>query len=188
MSEAKQEAEGGEGHGEKKKAAGPAPLVLIAVAVVALLAGAGTGAFVVAPRFMPAAAAGAGGEKGKDGHGEKKDKKDKKEEKGHGEKEGKSSVYRVDNLIVNPAGSQGQRFLMASVAFDFADPKVNEEVRAREVAVRDAIISTFENQTLEDLTRPGARDSLRVKLHAVMLPIAGEDAEFEVYLPQFVIQ
>ncbi len=188
MSEEKKEAPEAAGeHGEKKKPAGPAPLVLVAVAVVALLAGAGTGAFVVAPRFMPAAASDSTG--GKDAHG--KGKKDKKEHKGKeekGEKEGKSSVYRVDNLIVNPAGSQGQRFLMASVAFDFADPKVNEEVRAREVAVRDVIISTFESQTLDDLTRPGARDSLRGRLHAVMLPIAGEDAEFEVYLPQFVIQ
>lgn len=197
MSEDKAPAEG-DGHGEKKKPAGPAPLILAVVGLVGLLAGAGTGVFVVAPRFMPAAATAEehGDEKGhgkKDdkGHGKKDEKggKDhgKKEEGGHGEKSG-GSVYRVDNLIVNPAGSMGQRFLMATVAFDFSDPKINEEVRAREVEVRDRIIATFESQTLEDLTRPGARDSLRSRLHAAVLPIAGEDAEFEVYLPQFVIQ
>lgn len=197
MSEEKATA-GGDGHGEKKKPAAPAPLILAVVGLVGLLAGAGAGVFVVAPRFMPASAtAGEHGEGGGDekGHGKKKDdkghgKKDekgKKEEGGHGEKAG-GSVYRVDNLIVNPAGSMGQRFLMATVAFDFSDPKLNEEVRAREVEVRDRIIATFESQTLEDLTRPGARDSLRAHLHAAILPIAGEDAEFEVYLPQFVIQ
>lgn len=191
MSEEKAPAEG-DGHGEKKKPAAPPPLILAAVGLVALLSGAGAGAFLVAPRFMPAAAS---TEAGEDGHGKKDEKgHGKKDEKGHGKKDEKghgekgSSVYRVDNLIVNPAGSQGQRFLMATVAFDFSDAKVNEEVRAREVEVRDRIITTFESQTMDDLTRPGARDSLRARLHAVMAPIAGEDAEFEVYLPQFVIQ
>jgi flagellar basal body-associated protein FliL len=175
----------------KKKAAGPAPMVLIAVAAVALVAGAGTGAFVVAPRFLPAAA-GADSTGGRaDGHGKSGEKggKDhgKKDAKGGGHGE-KSSVYRVDNLIVNPAGSQGQRFLMASVAFEFDDAKINEAVREREVEVRDRIITTFESHSLDELTRPGARDSLRSKLARVMQPLVGEDVHFQVFLPQFVIQ
>src|SRR5690242_20732794 len=87
--------------------AGPKPMVMIGVIVLALGAGAG-GGFALAPRLLPKAAtaadsAAAHAEEGESLH----------------EKGGKASggkIFRIDNLIVNPAGSEGSRFLMASVA------------------------------------------------------------------------
>jgi flagellar FliL protein len=100
----------------------------------------------------------------------------------------KGVLYRIDNVIVNPAGSRGSRFLMTSVAFELPDAEAEERLRAREVEVRDVVIATLESQTLEMLSRPGARDTLKLRLRDAVAPILGEAREVRVYLPQFVMQ
>lgn len=125
-------------------------------------------------------------EKGKDGE-KGKDKGKEKEKKGGKEGKGPTAVFELSNLIVNPAGTEGSRFLMATVAFELDDPKLSEALRENDIAIRDQVISVLENQTMEMLTRPGARDSLRVLLAEAIAPYA-EGAEVRVYLPQFVIQ
>lgn len=102
--------------------------------------------------------------------------------------EGKSIVFKLDNIIVNPAGSQGTRFLMASVAIQLPDDKTEETLRAREVEVRDAVTAVLESQTMAMLTRPGARDSLKQALARAVVPLAGRSVRLRVFLPQFVIQ
>ena len=173
------------------------PVVLIAVIAAALVAGAALGAMLLAPPLIAGrqkaelAARIAAAEAGPDA--KKKKDKGKKGDKGgaHGAEGGKSPIYRIDNVIVNPAGSYGQRFLMCSVAVQLEDDAVVEALRSHEVEVRDAVISTLEGNTLEQLTQPGARDTLRARLASAIQPLLGHDAEdahLRVFLPQFVIQ
>jgi flagellar basal body-associated protein FliL len=74
------------------------------------------------------------------------------------------------------------------VAFEVADDKYRDDLRAREVELRDVVISTLERHTLEELARPGARDSVRAELAAAVAPMVGEGGALRVFLPQFVIQ
>ncbi len=205
MSETKSETpaakEGAVGAEGAKAKAGP-PIVLIAVVLVAVIAGAALGAFLIAPPMIQSkqkaelATRIAEAEAGPDAKKKKKDKgKGKKKDDGHGGGHGgdasKSPIYRVDNVIVNPAGSHGQRFLMCSVAVQLDDEALVEVLRARDVEVRDLVISTLESNTLAQLTQPGARDTLRIRLTHVLQPLLdheGEGAHMRVFLPQFVIQ
>ena len=187
------EAKPGAKPAEAKPAAGkkpfklPLPALPIAVIVLALGAGVAVGGLLVAPpliKMRQVAAASAG----KD-HGKKKAKKkpagDKKGEAG------KSPVYKLDNIIVNPADSQGQRFLMCSVAIESDDPKALDTLREHEVELRDKIVTMFSQRSLERLAAPGARDSLRADLLKLVRPVLGpdaEDTELHIYLPQFVVQ
>ena len=183
-------------------AAAPAPakgapipplVVLIAVVVLALGAGAALGGLLVAPQLIKAKQAAALSQAA-DPHGKKgkKDKKakDKKDKEKKGEA-GKSPVYKLDNVIVNPAGSQGQRFLMCSVAIESDDPKALDTLREHEIELRDRVVTMLSQQDMNHLTALGARDSLRVQLLRVIVPVLGdeaEDVELKVYLPQFVVQ
>lgn len=193
-----QDAKAAEGDATPAAKAGPPPqLLLIIVIVLALVAGGASGALLIAPRLIHAkqasafAAAEADLAGGK--HGKKK-KAGKSSDKGggeHGKDAGKSPIYKIENLIVNPAGAQGQHFLMCSVAFELEDSKLGDLLRQREVQLRDGVISTLESQSMTQLTAPGARDSLRSRIAAVAMPLLGEDGEdtvIKVYLPQFVIQ
>ncbi len=178
----------------KAPAKGGPPFVLIGVIAGALVAGAALGTFLVAPRVNAARHTAAVKAAMQPEHGKgKKHKKDDKEKGGkekHGEA-GKSPVYKLDNIIVNPAGSQGQRFLMCSVAIESEDSKALDTLREHEIELRDRVVTLLSQQTLDRLTDQAARDSIRTSLLHVITPVLGdeaEDADLKVYLPQFVVQ
>jgi flagellar FliL protein len=162
---------------QAKPKGGSPPFLMIGVVVGALALGGVAGSLFLAPRIIAGRAAPKPSAPEKESHGEQ----------GNDEKK-KIPVFRLENLIVNPAHSQGTRFLMTTVAFEFDDEKTGARLREREVEVRDAVMSALESQTLEMLTRPGARDSLKLRLANVVAPIAGNTRRVRVYLPQFVIQ
>ena len=159
--------------GETKR---PPPWLPIAVAFGAVIVGGGVGMAVVGPAL-------AGGVE---------EPTQVVEEQEHAEPEHTvlhvGAVLEFDNLIVNPAGSDGLRFLMATVGVGVADEKIREEMHEFDVPIRDRITSVLESQTLEMLTAPGARDSLRVLLAEAVAPFLEGDSAFEIYIPHFVIQ
>ena len=177
----------------KPKAAEPAPVVLAGVILVALVIGSALGALVLAPRLIQSRQQAALAE-AKDPHAAKaKDKKGKKHEKKKEGKEGegKASVYRLDNIIVNPANSDGQRFLMCSIAIQADDPDALDVLREHEIELRDRVVTLLAAESIETLTAAGVRDSLRSRILTAIKPVLGEDGEdveLQVYLPQFVIQ
>ncbi len=152
------------------------PWLPIAVGVGAVLMGGGVGAAVVGPAV-------AGGPE---------ETPPVVEEQQHAEPEHTvphiGAVLEFDNLIVNPAGSDGLRFLMATVGVGVADEKIQEELHEFDVPLRDRITSVLEGQTLEMLTAPGAREALKVLIAEVVAPFLEGHSGFEIYIPHFVIQ
>jgi flagellar basal body-associated protein FliL len=159
---------------EPVAAAPPTPkksgkVVIIAVAAVALIAGAGAGIFVLGPRLAP--------------HREVAQDTAKPEPPSSNHK----VILNVENLIANPAGSLGNRFLMASVAFEVADVETKEKLKEREVEVRDALLTTLQQEPVDSLTSPAAREGIKRRLAEALTPFAGA-APSQVFLPQFVVQ
>ena len=97
-------------------------------------------------------------------------------------------VLQIENIIVNPAGCQGGRFLMASLAIEVPDEKSCEALRVSEVRLRDEVISILASRTLEMLARPDARDSIKEEVGRLASKMAGKPQWIRVYLPQFVLQ
>jgi flagellar FliL protein len=90
--------------------------------------------------------------------------------------------------VVNPAGSQGSRFLMATVAVTVADEEAEKVLRAHEVEFKDKVVSILETLTMAQLSAPGARDTLKLRIAAAAGAIIGPKIPVKVFLPQFVIQ
>jgi flagellar FliL protein len=150
--------------------------LLIGMIVVAVALGGGAGSQLIVPRLF-----GGGDEAGSEaaaGHAAA----------AHPEEHPPGTIYQIDNIIVNPAGEEGNRFLMATVAFEVPTPEHEEHLREQDVRVRDRVLSILENQTMEMLTRPGARDSLKRELADAVWPMVADAEWMGVYLPQFVIQ
>jgi flagellar basal body-associated protein FliL len=160
--------------------------MLPAIVLGTLVAGGGVGALVVGPPVatmlggQPAVAHDAGA--GEDAHsGNHKGG-------GHGAKDSKKPLLTLENIIVNPAGSASTRFLMASIAFELPDSRTETALREQEVALRDLVIGTLGSRTLEQLSQPGARDSVRFALGEAIKPLVGKHKTVRVYLTQFVLQ
>ncbi len=175
---------------------GPKGVVLIAALVGTLLVGSAAGVFAVGPMIAKksgyvvapsahgegdsASAEGEGGE-GEGGGGE--------HEKG---KEGEapvSNLQLIDNVVLNPAGSGGSRFLMLSASVELVDPKLVEEMKTRDAEVRDIVLRVLGALTVEELTEMSNREHLKQQLVDSLGTLFKKKKQIRrIYFPQFVIQ
>ena len=188
------------------------PLPLILAIVAGLAVGVGAGLFAVGPALAngiaPAVAAnakhGKPAKSAEGGHGDAADDEagaddeadddssgGDDEAKGEHGKEGASAgapVYTLDNLVLNPAESGGTRFLLLSIAFELKDQETQDAMKARDAELRDVVLATVGNKTVEQLSNVAARDSLKVELKGAAAQLFKKKAVRRVYFPQFVIQ
>lgn len=170
--------------------AGPNKMALIGAIVGGLAVGVGAGMFAVGPKVAPAPTA----EQMAliDSVNAEAAKHEKKKGGGHGEGgegEAAAPLVKLENLIVNPAGTEGARFLMTSIAIQLATAEEAQALQGREPELRDAVTSVLAAQSLTELAAPDARTRLKGKIVGVVQPMLGEDAEApKVFIPTFVIQ
>ena len=159
---------------------------MVALTLGGALVGGLTASLVVAPKLIarqqaaaPADSAAAGEGEGGGEHGG-----------GGGEHgaEGEKKFVELNNIIVNPAGSQGSRFLMVSVAISVGGEEAQRVLQDREVEMRDKVTTILEAMTLAQLTAPGVRDTLKLRIGQAAGTIVGAKVPVTIFLPQFVIQ
>ncbi len=98
------------------------------------------------------------------------------------------SVYVIEDLVVNPAGSAGMRYVCVSVGLESSSPNVIQELEVRDAQVKDALITVFGSKSVEDLVDVQAREVMRQEIQdriEMVLPSEGLDA---VYFVNFVLQ
>lgn len=98
------------------------------------------------------------------------------------------SIYQLDNLVMNPAGSDGAHFLLLSVALQLKDASSLETLKGRDAELRDAILRLFSRKTTEQISDVAARDELSSELMTVLARMFGDGTVTKIYFPQFVIQ
>jgi flagellar hook protein FlgE len=194
------------------KAGRSVPLALLLAVVAGLGAGGGAGALVVGPALAdgiaPAVAATArarraahaaekgarGGDAADDAAADDETPAGGDEAAGeegtgeHGKAGASAPVYTLDNLVLNPAGSGGARFLLLTIAFELKSEATVETMKARDAELRDAVLVTVGNRTVEQLADVGVRDSLKLELQAATKKLFRRGVVRRVYFPQFVIQ
>lgn len=155
-------------------------LPLVIAAVVSLAVGAGIGTVVLAPRLAPAAIA-------PTANAADSTQTDGKADGSHDEAAA-APMYALENIVLNPAGTNGSRYLLLTVALVLRDASGEATAKARDIEVRDRIVALLATQTVDDLVDPTQRDSVKVRIHRAVAPLFPEGAVRRVLLPQFVVQ
>jgi len=101
---------------------------------------------------------------------------------------GETKVFLLDNMVLNPAGSSGQRFLLVSVALRLANTAAETEVKARDAEVRDAFLRVLGTKQVEELSDISQREQIRQELRRTLDGIVKPGLVKGLYFPQFVIQ
>lgn len=101
---------------------------------------------------------------------------------------GEAKLVELENIIVNPAGSQGTRFLMTTVVVSVPNDQLQKQLAERKVELRDQVTTILEGQTMTQLTAPGARDSVKARVAVAVAGIIGPRVPVRIFVPQFVIQ
>lgn len=152
-------------------------LMTMIVGLASLAVGAGAGVVVVGPMFA--------------GGGDKTESHEEAKEGGHGGGHGgggEESLWQIDNLVVNPKDTQGTRFLVVALAVRMADGSTPQNMQGSDPEVRDAVLGLLSGMTVEQLSDPAARDSLKTSLKDAIESVIGKNRIASVLLPQFVLQ
>jgi flagellar FliL protein len=146
-------------------------------AIAGIALGIGIGLFVLGPRLAPASEVASKPA----AHAEAQHEKQK-------EASEPSPIYMIDNLVLNPAGSNGTRFLLLSVALEAKDEATIAMFKARDPELRDNLLRMFGSKTADEMWAASSRDSLREETLTMLQKLFPPGSIRKVYFPQFVIQ
>jgi flagellar FliL protein len=107
---------------------------------------------------------------------------------GHSEGGEASNVFMIDNIVVNPAGTGGRRFLSAAVGLEVADADVSGLLEQRKAIVRDALITILSSQSIPELSDFKQREKLRKLIKLRVEKLLKTDGIEAVYFTEFVLQ
>jgi len=96
-------------------------------------------------------------------------------------------VYTVSDIIVNPAETLGTRYLNVTVGLEVADAKAVEQLKKREIELRDLLIDTFSSRRLDQLDGIDDRESLREEIMEKVNQLTAHQL-IRVFFSNFVLQ
>ncbi len=98
------------------------------------------------------------------------------------------NVFIVKDLIVNPAGTNGLRFLLTTIGLEVSSKATEQECEKRNVQIHDAIINILTSKTLPELDDVNARESLKVEIKKAINQDLTTGEVLNVYFSKFIIQ
>jgi flagellar FliL protein len=144
---------------------------ILMLAIAGLLAGGGAGFFGVGPVLAKKKAA-APAAPAKKGEGEEK----------------AATTHSIENLVLNPAGSGGTRFLMVTMTFEVKDGGADQLMKDKDPEVRDRVLALLGKKTVEELTDVSIREEIKKEVLDAVAPLFPKGTVNKVFFPQFVIQ
>jgi flagellar FliL protein len=97
-------------------------------------------------------------------------------------------LYSIDDIIVNPAETDGKRLLLTSVGFDFQTEDEKKNMQAKEIIVKDIIITALSSKNFDKLTNFAYRDTLKTEITSKLRAAIPQIKLNKVYFSKFIIQ
>lgn len=70
-------------------------------------------------------------------------------------------VYSMDDLVVNIAGTNAQKFLLLSLGFDVPSAEMSAILEGKRIVIKDMILSYLSTKTLNEVTDPDFKELLK---------------------------
>ena len=113
--------------------------------------------------------------------------KPKKKKKSRGE-HGEATIYSIKDIVINPAGTGGSRFLSVSISFELDSPEMAAEFEGRDPVIRDALITILSSKTVAQLTDTKQKEITRYQIKKRVSRLMETEEVAGVYYTDFVLQ
>ena len=97
-------------------------------------------------------------------------------------------IYTVEDIIVNPANTDGKRLLLTNLGFDVNSADMVDKLKSREAMVKDAVISTLSSKNIAELNNTSYRDTLKTEITGKLAKLIPEVKINRVYFSKYIIQ
>ncbi len=99
-----------------------------------------------------------------------------------------TEMIELEDIIVNPAGTGGTRFLAASIGFEISGAKTAQLFESKMPMVRDALISILGSKTIEQLSDAKEKEITRYQIKKRVEYLLKTKNLEAVYFTNFVLQ
>ncbi len=110
------------------------------------------------------------------------------EEDGTGSDAKEEHIYIIKDMIVNPAGTNGQRYLLTTIAFNVSSEEALKDLEKKEMAVRDALNSVLTSKGMDELIDVAQREPLRKEIAERVKELVTHGKLSGVYFSKYIIQ
>jgi len=97
-------------------------------------------------------------------------------------------VYVVEDLIINPANTDGKRLLLSTLGFDVPTDQDQQELKAKDVVLKDAVISVMSSKELSQLGNMAYRDTLRTEISNRLKQVLPKVRINTIYFSKYILQ
>lgn len=97
-------------------------------------------------------------------------------------------IYNVDDVIINPANTNGKMLLLTSIGLDCEKEEVKKNLESKQIVVKDIIISVLSSKSVEQLSQMAYRDSIKIEITSRLKSQLPDAKINNVYFSKFIIQ
>lgn len=120
------------------------------------------------------------------------EKKNDEAEKNDGNKSSGKSVgeflFTLDDVICNPAESNGKILVLTSIGFDMNSAESKKVMEEKTVILKDVVISSIARKTVSELNNVAKRDSLKMQIVQNIESKIPNIKINDLYFSKFIIQ
>jgi flagellar FliL protein len=99
-----------------------------------------------------------------------------------------SAYYKFKNIVINPLGSEGKRYLMFSLAVKLSDEGALNTLKGKEAEAKDRVNILMSHYTAGELSSLKKRISIKKKLETVIDKIIGKKAVRNLFFTKYIMQ
>ena len=97
-------------------------------------------------------------------------------------------ILKIENITINPKGSQGRRFAVFEMALEYSNPELEPTLKTYMPIILDRYQTYLRTKTVKDLTSVSEIDSIRSDLKQIVVDMLKTDEITNLYFTRFVLQ
>ncbi len=97
-------------------------------------------------------------------------------------------ILKIENITINPKGSQGRRFAVFEMALEYSNPELEPTLKTYMPIILDRYQTYLRTKTVRDLTTVSEIDSIRSDLKQIVVDLLKTDEITNLYFTRFVLQ
>ena len=94
----------------------------------------------------------------------------------------------LSDIIINPASSGGQRFLMLNIGLEAMKKETLDEVASKEVVVRDTVLKVLGSRSVDELADITRRNELKESIRQAVNGVLRNGQVERLYFTRYVLQ
>lgn len=104
------------------------------------------------------------------------------------EETGEGEIFMVEELLVNPTGTSGTRYLSASLGLEVGNHEITLRLEEKKLQIRDLLNSILSSRTVDELTTASERERMRLEITDRLNKLIAPDKLTAVYFVDYVLQ